>query len=89
MAMGASANDVLRLVVRGASVLIGTGAAIGFVLALVLGRWLATVLYGVAPFDPLTFAAVAIVLALATAVSTLVPAWRAAHVDPVVALRGS
>src|SRR5690606_15908799 len=46
MAMGASANDVLRLVVRGASVLIGTGAAIGFVLALVLGRWLATVLYG-------------------------------------------
>lgn len=89
MALGATANDVLHLVVRGASVLIATGAVIGFVFALFLSRSLATVLYGVAPFDPLTFAGVAIVLAIAAAVSTLVPAWRAARVHPSVALRGS
>jgi putative ABC transport system permease protein len=89
MALGATANDVLRLVVRSASGLIATGAVIGFVFAWFLGRSLATVLYGVAPFDPLTFAGVAIVLAIAAAASTLVPAWRAARVDPVIAMRGS
>ncbi|HET6546367.1 MAG TPA: ABC transporter permease [Rhodanobacteraceae bacterium] len=89
MAMGANANDILRLVVRGAAGLVATGALVGLVLALLMARWLSTMLYGVAPLDPPTFAGVAIVLAIGAAVSTLVPAWRAARVHPSVALGGS
>ena len=54
-----------------------------------MSRWLATVLYDVEPLDPLTFAGVTIVLVIAAALSTLGPAWRAARVHPIVALRGS
>jgi putative ABC transport system permease protein len=89
MAMGATANDVLRLVLRNAAGLIATGTTLGFVLAVLMSRWLATVLYDVEPLDPLTFAGVTIVLAIAAALSTLGPAWRAARVHPIVALRGS
>lgn len=89
MAMGATASDVLRLVLRSGAGLVATGAAIGFVLAMLMTRWLSTILYGVAPLDPLTFAGVAIVLVVAAALSTLGPAWRAARVHPNAALRGS
>jgi len=57
------------------------------VLAVVLGRLLATVLFGVQPLDPLTFLSVTIVLAIAAVVATAAPAWRAARIDPAVALR--
>jgi putative ABC transport system permease protein len=89
MAMGATANDVLHLVLRNAAGLIAAGTTLGLVLAVLMSRWLSTVLYGVEPLDPLTFAGVAIVLAIAAVVSTLGPAWRAARVHPTVALRGS
>lgn len=89
MAMGATTRDVLRIVVRGAAGLITAGTAIGFVLAMLLGQGLRTVLYGVAPLDPLTFLGVAVVLAVAAALAVLGPAWRATRLDPLVALRGS
>jgi putative ABC transport system permease protein len=89
MAMGATADDVLRLVLRSAAGLIATGTAVGFVLAMLMSRWLDTVLYGVEPLDPLTFAGVAAVLAIAAALSTLGPAWRAARLHPIAALRGT
>lgn len=89
MAMGATANDVLRLVLRSAAGLIATGTILGFVVAVLMSRWLAAVLYDVEPLDPLTFAGVAIVLAIAAALSTLGPAWRAARVHPIAALRES
>ena len=79
---------MLRLVVGSAVRTIATGAVIGLVLSTVLGRLLSTMLFGVQPLDAMTFAAVTIVLALTAAVSTAGPAWRAARIDPAVALRG-
>ena len=86
-ALGASTGDVLRLVVKNAVVMIGIGAAIGLALATVMGRLLATMLFGVQPADPVTFAMVTLVLAITAAVSTAGPAWRATRVDPIRALR--
>jgi putative ABC transport system permease protein len=89
MAMGATAGDVLRLVVRSAAALVAAGTVIGLALATMMSRWLSSVLHGVEPLDPLTFAGVAVVLAVAAALSTLGPAWRAVRVQPIVALRQS
>jgi putative ABC transport system permease protein len=86
-ALGASAGDVIRLVVGSAVRVIAIGAAIGLVLSALLGQLLTTVLFGVQPFDLLTFAAVTILLALTAAVSIAGPAWRAARIDPAVSLR--
>ena len=86
-ALGASTSDVLRLVVQSAAGLIATGGAIGLALSAVLSRLLGTMLFGVEPLDPTTFVSVMIVLALTAAVSTSGPAWRAARIDPAVALR--
>ena len=60
----------------------------GIVLALALGRLLDSMLYGVGPFDLPTIAGVAGLLALTAAAATIGPAWRAARVDPIIALRG-
>ena len=86
-ALGATTGDVLRLVVGSAIRVIATGVVVGLALSTVLARLLATVLFGVQPLDPLTFVAVTIVLAFTAAVATAVPAWRAARIDPAVALR--
>ena len=64
-----------------------TGTVIGLVLSTFLGRLLATMLFGVQPLDPLTFASVTTLLALTAAASTAGPAWRATRIDPAVALR--
>jgi len=87
-ALGAGTGDVLRLVVGSAARVIALGAVVGLGVAAVLSRLLATVLFGVQPLDPLTFASVTIVLALTAAVSMAGPARRATRVDPAVALRG-
>jgi putative ABC transport system permease protein len=87
-ALGATTGDVLRLVIGSAGRMIATGAVVGLALSTVLGRLLTTMLFGVQPLDPLTFAAVTIVLALTAAVATAAPAWRAARIDPATALRG-
>jgi ABC-type antimicrobial peptide transport system permease subunit len=67
---------------------IGAGTVIGLLLAAMLGRLLATMLFGVQPLDPATFAAVSIVLTITAAAAAAGPAWRAARVDPARALRG-
>jgi ABC-type lipoprotein release transport system permease subunit len=50
-------------------------------------RWIATLLFGVTPLDPVTFAMVAVVIGATAAIAAAVPAWRAARVDPVVTFR--
>jgi putative ABC transport system permease protein len=86
-ALGASTGDMLGLVIGSARRVIVTGAVIGLLLATILGRVLGAVLFGVRPLDPVTFAAVSILLAVTAALSVAGPAWRAARIDPAVALR--
>jgi predicted permease len=87
LALGASPGGVRRLMVRQAFVPVATGLAIGLGLALWLGRFLASLLYEVTPTDVTTYVAVAAVLSLSALVAALVPARRAARVNPIVALR--
>lgn len=87
VALGASQARVLRLVVGQAMAMAGLGIAIGMAGALALTHLLGTLLYGVTPTDPLTFTAVALLLALVAAAASLLPARRAAAVDPMVAMR--
>jgi putative ABC transport system permease protein len=87
MALGATPRDLLGLVARSGGRVIGVGVAIGLGAAGVLGRTIASVLFGVQPLDPVTFASVAALLGITAVIATTVPALRAARVDPVVAFR--
>ncbi len=87
MAFGATMTEVLRLVLGGAARMIVLGAVIGLSLAAALGRALTSVLFGVQPWDPITFVAVAVVLMITAAAATAAPAWRAARIEPASALR--
>jgi predicted permease len=87
MAIGADAARVVRLVMRRGAVTVALGLAIGILGAVLLTRALRTLLYGVTPTDPATFAAMAALLAAVALSACLIPARRAAKVDPAVALR--
>jgi len=87
MALGAARAEVLRLVVREAGVLIAAGILAGTAIAVAGTRLLSSMLYGVTPTDVPTFLAAAAALAAVAIAASLIPAWRAAGVDPVEALR--
>ncbi|MCG6990132.1 MAG: FtsX-like permease family protein [Gemmatimonadetes bacterium] len=87
MALGSSRDGIFRIVLRQGITLAAVGIAIGVVGALLLTHLMTRVLVGVAPDDPLTMVAVAGVFAVVAVVACLVPALRAVHVDPMVALR--
>jgi putative ABC transport system permease protein len=87
IALGASAGSILRMVLTSAARVLAAGTLIGLVLAGLLGQSLAAFLFGVQPFDPVTFVAVVVVLGVTAAVASVVPALRAARVDPVEAFR--
>ena len=87
MALGARPPDVLRIVVRQGAGLSAVGAIIGILVALGATRYLASLLYGVRPFDPPTFLAVALLLSFVALAACYIPARRASRVDPLVALR--
>jgi putative ABC transport system permease protein len=87
MALGARKQDVLRLVTREAVLLAITGIVLGLLGSFAVTRFLGTLLYSVQPTDPVTFVAVSILLTLVALLASYIPARRAAHVDPVVALR--
>jgi len=87
IALGASTQTVLGLVLRGAARMVGIGAVIGLVAAALLSQSISAFLFGVQPLDPVTFVSVAAVLLLTASIAALLPAMRAARVDPVQAFR--
>ena len=87
MAMGAQRDHIVRLVLTDVAKLLTAGIAIGAVLAVVLARALATSLFGVGSADPVTWAAVPLVLAAVALVAALLPARRASLADPMESLR--
>ena len=66
-----------------------TGIVLGTVASLVVARWIASLLFGTAPTDPATFAAMIFVMTIVALVAGYIPARRAARIDPMVALRGN
>jgi predicted permease len=87
IALGAGPGDLVRMLVRQAAVLVAGGLAIGVGAALLLARTVESFLYGVTPADPLTFAVTSLLLGSTMLLATIVPARRAARLDPVTALR--
>lgn len=87
IALGATLGNVLRLVIGGGVRTVAIGIALGIMLALIAGKLVASLLYGVSPSDPFALVLVATALLVVGALAALVPAWRAARVDPVTALR--
>jgi putative ABC transport system permease protein len=87
MALGASRGRVVGTVVVHALALVAAGVALGSSLARYLSDTARAFLFGIGPTDPRAFAAAAISLLAAASLATIVPAWRAASVDPVSALR--
>jgi putative ABC transport system permease protein len=87
MALGAQQKDVLGVIVGHGVRLVLVGLCIGVAGALVLTRWMSSVLFDVTPTDPLTFVVVAALLGIVAFLAAYVPARRAMRVDPMVALR--
>ncbi len=86
LALGARIGDVLRMVIVEGMKPTLLGVVIGTVGALAMGHVLSSLIYGVKPTDPVTFLVVAVLLAAIALFATIIPAYRAANVDPLVAL---
>jgi predicted permease len=87
MALGARRADVVRMIVRDSAWLVGGGLTIGLIAAMLSARFVRSQLFQLEPTDPATVALACMVLVGAAALAASVPAWRAARVDPMVALR--
>lgn len=87
MALGAEARDIFRLIVGQATQLVTIGLGAGVVGALVATRIMTSLLYGVAPTDPVTFASICLLIGGVAVLASYIPARRATRVDPLVAIR--
>jgi ABC-type antimicrobial peptide transport system permease subunit len=87
VALGASGSRIVREVVGDGVRIVAIGALAGVLLALATGRLIASLLFGVAPSNPIAIASAVVVLILLAVVASLAPAWRAGKSDPVSALR--
>jgi putative ABC transport system permease protein len=87
MALGADRRTVLAWVLKGAMTMAGLGIALGAVIGVAATRVMKELLFGVSAADPVTFGAVALLLATVTLLASYIPALRATRVDPIVALR--
>jgi putative ABC transport system permease protein len=87
MALGAQRSDVLKLMIREGMTLTLAGALLGLGGALALTRLMKTLLFGVSPTDPLTFAAIPLLLTFVSLLACWIPARRATKVDPMTAMR--
>ncbi len=87
IALGATPSRVVRMVVREGVAMVGVGVGVGLVGALALTRLMRALLFDVKPTDPVTYVVVTVLLVVVALVATSVPASRAAHVDPALAMR--
>ena len=87
MALGARGRDLVRLVISEGVRLVGTGVAIGVLLALVGARWIQPLLFRQSATDPLVYGAVVAVLVVVALIASSMPALRATRADPNIVLR--
>jgi len=87
MALGANRSQVLTMVLRQAMSLVVIGVVIGVAGALAVSRVVARLLFGLSTTDPATFGSVGAILLFVALIASLIPAWRASRLDPLVALR--
>ena len=87
MAMGAAGSHVLRLVLSQGLWITAIGVAVGLAGAFALTRTMQSLLFGVSPTDPVTLGGVSLLLGVVALLACYIPARRATHVDPLVALR--
>jgi putative ABC transport system permease protein len=87
MALGADRGRIVGMVLSGAFLHVGIGLAIGISAAIVAGKLMTAQLFGVQPWDPVMLTSATLLLGLGTLVASLIPAWRAACIEPMAALR--
>src|SRR6185369_16362902 len=87
MALGAQPMAVLRMIMREGSIMLLCGVVLGLLLAVLTGKVLSGILYGVGALDPIAFLTAPLLLAVAALIATWIPARRATRVNPVIALR--
>jgi ABC-type antimicrobial peptide transport system permease subunit len=87
MATGACPADILGMILKQGALVVAPGLGVGLVGVFALARLAASYVYGVAPTDGLTLAGAVLFLGLASGVACSLPAWRAARIDPMEALR--
>jgi ABC-type antimicrobial peptide transport system permease subunit len=87
LALGATQRNILHLIVRQGMILALTGVAIGLAGAFALTRLMRSLLFGIRSTDPLTFIAIAALLAVIALLASYIPARRAARIDPMVSMR--
>jgi ABC-type antimicrobial peptide transport system permease subunit len=87
MALGATRRSVAQLILRQGSIVIGAGLGVGLLLAVATGRWVKSFLYQVQPLDVLTYVAVVVALSTIGLIAALLPARKAASIEPMQALR--
>jgi ABC-type antimicrobial peptide transport system permease subunit len=87
IALGAKGSQVQRMFLRQGLAITAIGIIAGTIAAFALTRWMSSLLFGVRPVDPVTYAAVSIVLMLAASLARYLPSLRATHVNPIDSLR--
>jgi ABC-type antimicrobial peptide transport system permease subunit len=87
MALGAKRSNIHAMMLRSAAKILGIGVVVGLVASLCLSRVIGSMIWGVSPFDPLSFAAVICIVFFVGLLACLRPALRASHLDPMAALR--
>ncbi len=87
MALGAMPSTIGKMILRHGAGLAGIGAGTGLIVSAIMAPLMSSVLYGVRPLDPEVFIAVPVILMVVVLLASYVPAWRAASVNPILALR--